>query len=236
MNHPLDEVADEMRADEPRITDAMKNYISYLGALIGQAEDGRPQNPPDLVQLTTCAKVALKQCNAHRLQSSAEWAGDNPQGEHELGSDRIEALTRYKACVLLAGQVASAGGKVTKLLGRKYLRATKAWGEVAPVVASELLALGIPSGVVERFVEGFSRTLEETKGEGEDIASLVWSSDFQAQLRARQQARQAEISERRERMQGNQDQSAMLREALRGGMEEEAEDEAERFVEVGDTS
>jgi hypothetical protein len=37
-------------------------------------------------------------------------------------------------------------------------------------------------------------------------------------------------------MQGNQDQSAMLREALRGGMEEEAEDEAERFVEVGDSS
>jgi len=235
MDH-LDAVADELRADEPRITDAMKNYISYLGALVGQAEDGSTIPPPDLAQLTTCAKLALKQCNAHRLQSSAEWANANPQGEHELGSDRIEALTRYKACVLLAGQITSAGGKVTKLLGRKYLRATKAWGEVAPGVASELLALGIPSVVVERFVEGFSRTLEEKKGEGEDVASLVWSSDFQAQLRARQQARQAEISERRERMQGNQDQSAMLREALRGGMEEEAEDEAERFVEVGDSS
>mmetsp|Transcript_2521 Transcript_2521/g.7005 ORF Transcript_2521/g.7005 Transcript_2521/m.7005 type:complete len:234 (-) Transcript_2521:96-797(-) len=226
---PLDVLANEIRADEPRITDAMKNYISYLGgsAIVATSEDSSNIPPLDLGQLTTCAKVALKQINAHMLLPSAEWAIANPQGEDELGTDRIDALTRYKACILLAGQATSAGGKVTKLLGRKYLRATKTWSQVAPRVTSELLSLEIPPTIVEHFVAGFSGALEQSD-ESEDVASLVWSSDFQAKLRARQEARQAEILGRRERMLENEDQATMLREALISGGEEEME----RIVEV----
>merc|ERR1719152_162954 len=181
---------------------------------------------PDLAQLTICAKVALKQLNAYTIPSPAEWAVSNPQGAEELGSDRIDTLTRYKACALLAGQVVSAGGKVTKLLGRKFLLSTQAWGAVAPGIAAELTTLGIPPALVTRFMDGFSGTLEDN---GEDLASLVWSSDFQGELRARQQARLREVSERRERMQGNEDEATMLREALVDG----EEDETERIVELG---
>ncbi len=227
---PLERAANEIRADEPRITDAMKNYISFLGGSSLAAVAGEdPMSHPDLTQLTICAKVALKQLNAYTIQSPVEWAISNPQGAEELGSDRIDALTRYKACALLAGQVASAGGKVTKLLGRKFLRCTKAWGAVAPGIAAELTTLGIPPALVARFMDGFSGTLEE---DSEDLASLVWSSDFQAELRARQQARLLEISERRERMQGNEDEATMLREALADGEEDETVTE-ERIVEVG---
>ena len=141
------------------------------------------------------------------------------QGEDETGSDRIDACARYNACLLLARQVEENGGKVSKMLGRKFLQATSLWeDEAAAVVTKECLTLGLPSGLVDSFVAGFSRAIRE-----ED--DLIWSKDLQQALRERQQARQQDVNERRERMQDVADEGALLRSALSDG-------QGDRIVEV----
>jgi len=228
---PLESASAVLMADTPRISDAMKNYISYLGATGFTASDSGAVAAPqlDMAQLMTSAKIALKLINSHELKSSSEWAEANPQGDDESGSDRIEALTRYKAAVLLAAAARSKSAKVSKLLGREYLRATKTWSAVQASVTRELTAMGLPESAVEAFVVGWSQSVHGG-GEAEDVAALVWSQNFASALQARQQARQQEVAERRERMDGNEDEATRLREALVGGAG--GEEEEPRVVEV----
>ena len=152
---PLEAVAEAYRHDPPCITDAMKSLCSYLAAtdLVEEAGSGRKphvsESPGGVVtvslthelpHLLACAKAVLRQINAHTLPHPAEWAEANPQGDDESALCRIDAIANYKACHLLAAQLqATPGAKRTKLLGRRYLRTTRAsWPALRAAAESEL--------------------------------------------------------------------------------------------------
>ena len=152
---PLEAVAEAYRNDPPCITDAMKSLCSYLAAtdLVEEAGSGRKphvsESPGGVVtvslthelpHLLACAKAVLRQINAHTLPHPAEWAEANPQGDDESALCRIDAIANYKACHLLAAQLqATPGAKRTKLLGRRYLRTTRAsWPALRAAAESEL--------------------------------------------------------------------------------------------------
>ena len=152
---PLEAVAEAYRHDPPCITDAMKSLCSYLAAtdLVEEAGSGRKphvsESPGGVVtvslthelpHLLACAKAVLRQINAHTLPHPAEWAAANPQGDDESALCRIDTIANYKACHLLAAQLqATPGAKRTKLLGRRYLRTTRAsWPALRAAAESEL--------------------------------------------------------------------------------------------------
>lgn len=247
--HPLDTAMEALKAEVPRISDAIKNFCSVLAAadLVPPAEgEKQKQSPPHKMEhLLHCAKVVLKSINAYEPPSPEAWAETHPQGEEETGTARIEALTAYKASYALATSARrTEGAKVTKLLSRGYLRSTRCWSDsVGAVAADELARLRFPPHTVKAFLDGWARAIEPASataaaaGEsGEDLSELVWAADFSAALRVRRVARDKEVSERRERMESQADEAETLREALaaEGQMAEAAdeEEEEERVVEL----
>ena len=136
-----------------------------------------------MAHLLSCAKACLKQINERTLAHPSDWAEEHAQGADETAMARITSLTEYKACHLLAVQVKStAGAKVTKLLGRKWLRATRCWDEqLREATAAALAAQRIPEPTVAAFLDGWGRAISGEEDEG--AAALVWAADFQAALR-----------------------------------------------------
>lgn len=219
MSTVFDETIASLSAEQPRMSDALKNLISIMAGqdLVPPAEaDGaasKPQQrrPHEMQHLLACAKVVLKTINDCALPDPSEWASAHPQGAEEAGGDRIAALTAYKACHAMQAHAASQGAKVTKLLGRSYLRHTSCWADGAAAAAErELTRLRFPQATVKAFLEGFSNSLDVD----DDFASLVWARDFAGALDARRRARSQEVHERRERMQSGESEAQALREAL----------------------
>ena len=174
---PLEAVAEAYRHDPPCITEAMKSLCSYLAAtdLVEEAGSGRKPHVSEsssgvvtvsltheLPHLLSCAKVVLKQINAHTLPHPAEWAEAHPQGDDESAMTRIDAIARYKACHLLAAQLqATPGAKRTKLLGRRYLRTTSdGWGALREAAEAELEVLHIPERTVEAFMHDWALAVD----------------------------------------------------------------------------
>lgn len=231
MDDALEAAAALIRDDKPHITDAIKSFTSVIAANdLTSSASAATSGPPNMAHPLLCAKACLRQINERTLMHPSEWAELHAQGEDETAMARIESITDYKACHLLAAQVKStAGAKVTKLLGRKFLRATRCWDdEMRGATAAALAAQRIPEPTVASFLEGWSRAIS-----GEDAdASLVWAVDFQAALQARTEARTAEVAERRERMDAGEDEAERLRAALGAT----AEEEAPRIVEVANAA
>lgn len=251
--HPLDAAIATLTADVPRITDAMKNFCSVLAA--ADLTDDRVE-PHELASLLGLAKVVLKCINAHVLATPDEWAVKHPQGDDETGAARIESLTRYKACYALRQQLGTASGaKATKLLGRAFLRATSCWEDGVAAAVNDELAKGnhrFPPRTVHAFLESWATAVGDGVGGGSDgdgaddgISSLVWAADFNAALQARRLAREAEVKERRERLEDQECESqslpSVLREALvpdederMGGdaEEEDDDDDGPRVIEL----
>ena len=219
---PLEQAAAAYRTDKPSITDAMKNFSSVLAA----ADLSGPVH--ELPHLLTCAKVVLRQINEHTLQHPQDWAEAHPQGEEETGAARIEALTQYKVVHLLSVQVRESGGKVTKLLGRRFLQ-TSGMTDAVGEKATDLLRAdaSLPPATVEAFLDGWE---DAVLGDDEQLASLVWAADFSRVLAERKAARLAEVAERRERLDASEDEAQRLREAMAA----EAIAPEERVVEVAD--
>lgn len=188
----MDAAVDALQADLPRISDAAKSMCSVLAASeITRADETTP--PHELPHLLTIAKVVLKRINAHELPPPDKWAERHPQGAEESGADRIDAITRFKACAAIRFKAAGAGAKVTKLCGRAFLRATYCWEDgVAEGARSELQ--GVPAHTVDAFLDGWGHAIA---GDGDD-ADLVWAADFNKALEARRAARREEVAERRQ--------------------------------------
>lgn len=250
MSDPLEAAASTLRDDLPRISDAMKNYVAYLAANDissmsseqQQAEKQQAKKPLDMQHLLSCAKVVLSCINAYTPRAPLQWAAENPQGEEETAQVRVDVLTTYKACHLLAVQAQStAGAKVTKLLGRRYLQASGCWEAARQAAAAALSKQRFPPVVVDTFLSGWSAAIS---GDDAAAASLVWAKDFAAELEARRAARSAEVRERQLRIESGEDEAARLREAMSaqaaageleyGGGEEVDDDEriVDRIVEL----
>ena len=228
---PLEIVANVYRTDRPCVSDAMKSFCSVLAAteLINADEH---QTTHEFPHLLACAKVVLKHINALTLPLPTEWAEAHPQGDEESGTARMEAIANYKACHLLSTQLRqTAGAKATKMLGRRYLRTTNdSWPALRAAAAAELSGLCIPADTSEAFLDGWASAVA---GEDEDLASLVWATDFQRELEARKKARLAEVRERRDRLTREEDEAALIRSAVAGAP---AVEEDERIVELASGS
>jgi hypothetical protein len=249
--HPLASEIDALKADaRPCVSDAAKNFISVLSAadLVAQPDDvQRQKKPHELAHLAECAKVVLRCINAHELPTPEAWALTHPQGDEESGADRIQALAAFRAChALRAHAVAALGAeqlKLTKLVGRRYLRATRCWEDgVGDAAAAELARLRFPPHTVSAFLDGWREALSHEPAESgadadadeaDDALRLVWAADFGAAVRARARARVGEVHERRERMEAGDDEAEALREALAAAPDEMQVDHLEpRVVEI----
>ena len=226
---PLELAAGALRSDTPCISAAMKNFCSVLAASDIAASSGsdgtvQQQKPHDMEHLLACARIMLRSINgqAQKLATVSQWESANPQGAEESALDRITAITNYKACHLLAGQInATAGAKHTKLLGRKFLQASGISETAREAARIDLNSQRFPPHTVDAFLSGWSDAIWDQHSAAEggasplEASSLVWAADFNAALKARQAARLEEVRERRERLDNNEDEAERLREALR---------------------
>ena len=101
---------------------------------------------------------------------------------------RMDAIANYKACHLLTSQLKqTSGAKVTKLLGRCYLRTTiDTWAAVRESAANDIAGLRVPEHTTQAFLDGWARAVS---GDDGDVGSLVWAVDFQGELEKRKKAR-----------------------------------------------
>ena len=77
------------------------------------------------------------------------------QGEDESGSDRLDAITAYKAVHLLSVQCRDTpGAKATKMLGRRFLQTSGAVAAVAEPAADELAKLRFPTHTLSPSLPG----------------------------------------------------------------------------------
>ena len=219
-DHPIDAAMTTLQTDLPRISDAMKNFCAFLAATDLTAGDKQSKDkakPHDFQHLLAIAKAVLKIINAHALAPPDAWAQRHPQAEEESGTERIEGLTMYRACHGLRAHAATApGAKVTKLFGRRYLRATRMWEDgVGEAAAAELARLRYPEHTVHAFLTGWATAVSPgDDAAAADCCSLVWAADFNEALRARRAARDQEVRERVERMDASGSEADALREAL----------------------
>ena len=236
--HPLETATIKMQGDFPRITDAMKNFVSVLSS---QQDEEKVARKHELLDVMALAKVALKEINAHTLPEPSAWNVAHPQEEEEQGTERMRLLTEYKAARILMVQCreapAAANAKLTKLVGREYLRATLMWEDCVRDATARAIAAApkkFPAATVDAFLDGWSASLRKG-GVDED---LIWATDFQEAVRARGNARRKEVAERCERMESGQSEADALRAALAAGPEAgggggaQAEDAENRFEEV----
>lgn len=219
---------DALKIDTPRITDAMKNLAAFLAAA-----DLTSDAPHEIAHLLAMAKIALRLINAHTPPPPDEWAASHPQGDDESGTDRIEAITRYRACHALHAHATGAGHKVTKLLGRAYLRGTDLWlsGRVGDAVAAEISAnASLPAHTASAFVAAMTTAIAGGSSDDDratELTELVWAQNFASALQARRLARQQEVEERKARMANNESEAGVLREALGGVRSAQEEEEGE---------
>ena len=208
----LEKSADVFRNEKPRIADALKNFCSVLAAndLASGADLGKQH---DMSHLLACARVTSKLINGYTP----------PPAE---ASDRDDKLDR-EACHLLALQCKQHGGKVTKLLGRGYLRTSDCFGAggLRDAADAALTAQRLPPQTVSSFLDGWVASIAGGDAEAEQLVELVWAEDLPRTLQARRNARQAEVSQRRERMGSTESELQALRDAMH-------EEDRERIVDI----
>ena len=108
----------------PNLGDACKNLVAMLSAKSMPTEE-----PVPVTELLSCARVLLKQINAHALVDVVEWGADHPQGEL-TAMQRIDQLREYKVVHALRAKAEKMGGRVSKLFGKSFILWSGCWKEV----------------------------------------------------------------------------------------------------------
>jgi len=187
------------QTDLPSISDAMKSYVSACMAqdltkdktvsIVHRRGSGEtvhtqtvPEKPHNPTHFMTCARVALKHVNEASLPSMEDWrraraagagAGAGAGASSETGTQSSAAAEEeYGVALVLLQKVKAAGGKPTKLFGRRFLRVTRVWDAAATAASEELIgAHHLPTELVEPFLRGFGKTISpraDTNGTIED--------------------------------------------------------------------
>merc|ERR1712136_653833 len=140
-------------------------------------------NTVSISSLQGCARVLLKFLNVLDLPSAAQWGQTYPQGVDESGLDFMDRTAEQKPA---------------KMLGRSAL--SFVFPDLEARLLSEVAAHACSARASEEefasFVQGFGATLAPSEGNDED---LVWTTDVQASIAARHEARKVEAAERLER-------------------------------------
>ena len=202
--------AEAMAGEAPKIKSAVKNYLSYRMATTAGGGGGGG----DARALLDAARALLKAVNSATLITPVAYGAAHPQGEHQTGLDRMAEIGAYKVAAALHEK---AKPHAADLLGRSFLRI--AWPQILQAAKSSMVGL-IANNEVDgmdfrtSFFEEFGSTLsvpteeaddaddsQETKSAANhnadsDLRRLVWTNDFAAELERRKKARQAEAAKR----------------------------------------
>eukprot|EP00927_Polykrikos_kofoidii_P026736 TRINITY_DN23763_c0_g1_i1.p1 TRINITY_DN23763_c0_g1~~TRINITY_DN23763_c0_g1_i1.p1 ORF type:complete len:260 (+),score=46.35 TRINITY_DN23763_c0_g1_i1:76-855(+) len=207
----------------PRIESALKNFLSLRLAEARTADKPADANAaPSSSAVQGCARVVLKALNALVLPPAPQWSSQYPQGAQESGCDFMERIAHYKVVQALWERCQRAGQKPAKLLGRSALRVVyrEVTTQLSSGLASSAAAAGSSTEHLLEFIEQFGATIDAAAAENaaEGDASLVWTSNMNATLAARQSARKEEAAKRVERAANNEGFVSELRAAIGGSV------------------
>jgi hypothetical protein len=138
----------------PKLGDACKNLVAMLSAKSIPTED-----PVPVTELLSCARVLLKQLNAHVLVDVVEWGSLHPQGEL-TAMKRIDQLREYKVVHALRAKAETMGGKVSKLFGKSFVLWSGCWKEVRRACnTAEVRPKDVADDVWAVFLDSFELSL-----------------------------------------------------------------------------
>lgn len=168
---------------------ASSGYDKYVSA--GHEQEKAAPRSYEFKAMAMCAKIMLKVINAHELPTSDSWAKLHPEaGEVALGGARVEPLAAFNACVAASAQCRAKGEKPSRTFGRCFFHASKCWDAIQPAAKAALLEERTPARMTADFLDGWSKAVSGA-AEDEDLATLVWSTDFKGELARRVAARKA---------------------------------------------
>lgn len=146
--------------EAPKLGDACKNLVAMLSAKSIPTED-----PVPVTELLSCARVLLKQLNAHVLVDVVEWGSLHPQGEL-TAMQRIDQLREYKVVHALRAKAETMGGKVSKLFGKSFVLWSGCWKEVRQACSTaEARPKDVADDVWAVFLDSFELSLGLSEAE-----------------------------------------------------------------------
>ena len=160
--------------ESPKLDAACKNLIALLSAKSMPTDE-----PVPITELLSCARVLLKQLNAHVLVDVVEWGSKHPQGEH-TALERIDQLREYKVVHALRARVDQMKGKVSKLFGKSFILWSGCWKEVRAECEVNQ-PRDVPDDVFALFLDSFELSLGLHKSEESGRIQVEESNEAQKQ-------------------------------------------------------
>ena len=187
----MESLSESIIRDEPKITAATKNFMSVI-----LAESLNPNNEIIVsnADALICARIFLKHLNQMILPDIVEWGRLNKQNETQLGTERIDELTKYKIIKSLSDFSKSKNGKVSTLYGKLFFEWTKCYSHLRELVLSDETSTSISSPeVLPYFLDRFQQSLNKEN----ELSELVWSINMAKVLKERSVKREAQAQQRR---------------------------------------
>lgn len=200
------ERAEQLMSEAPAISVAVHNFFACLLA----------EGFADATTMHLYTKALLQAVSSHDMLPTPAWGAANPQGPEQSGSSRMAQLGECKVLFTVWRVAKQSGARPSKLLGRTWLRFV-----YPDIEAAVLERLREQEGdLLEEFLRRFETELRLEDGHGyaapepeaaaageengETVnppprSSIFWAADFDAAMKERQQAREAEAVERADR-------------------------------------
>lgn len=187
----LQESVCKLLEDTVCIDSALKNLIAKVFGSFSGNEYGASftenTNPQEVYnQIMSSVRIILQCFNKHTLESYEEWAISHSQRDDESSDERLNELISYKAALFVRNKVE--GKKFSKVLGRRYLKATKLWESVLFQCQETVASSNIERGVFQYICSEFGLSLEDSYQDKD----LIWTNDFQEALQKKQEKRRQE--------------------------------------------
>lgn len=184
----LRDLADQVKNETPRITDAVKNFMSLLIAKSFTDTDF------NAAIITACSKTLLFEAQRFVLPTIEEFLVKHPQGADQTGEERIDEVCRYKVIYALREQLkATQDQKISKFFGKSFFKWSKCWPELRQSVESNLMRdQNISEEYVTLFLNMFEHSIFDTNDYGDDLEDdrkLIWAADLNKELKRRQEKR-----------------------------------------------
>lgn len=124
--------------DEPRIENALKNFLSVL---IGKASVPSPSIPSSSMISTkqtiailsktylTCGRLFLKHLQDFQLIDPVSWGIKHTQQGSQSALERIDEITKYKVVFVLHKMVKEKNSKISQYFGKLFFQWSQIWEE-----------------------------------------------------------------------------------------------------------
>jgi hypothetical protein len=244
----IDNVSASFKNEQPKIATAVKNYISVIFSKAQVEAASAGGAAPNMTQYLILARHLLKsiQAVACVLPDPSAFAAAHPQSDDQTGISRIDEILRYKVLYSIVKMNSEKGNtSVNQLFGKSFILDSKIWPEVEKITRN---AVGTGDELLveltNKFLKGFARSLELDKvvsnqkekpsssviADNETVADadadadykLTWVTDFNGELKRRQEARIKDACERQQRESKAESQINDIRSALAANVEHQS--------------